>query len=166
MSHRGQLHLKTITRTRPVSPKPRIQHLLCRCLERRLFWRLTALFQTPLLLNMKSKLALMMMITKMMTMTKLQLLPRQLRSQDERKWVWRWRSSWSWQADVLLRKWYYAEMATWNKSLLGLKCWDDKIEWNTFGAKLSHCCCAATGKLSHNSRINHRHPHPRHHCCH
>ena len=48
MSHRGQSHLKTITRTRPVSLKPPIQHLLClgalkgawgTC-TRRLFWRL------------------------------------------------------------------------------------------------------------------------------
>ena len=29
MSHRGQSHLKTITRARPVSLKPPIQHLLC-----------------------------------------------------------------------------------------------------------------------------------------
>ena len=29
MSQRGQLHLKTITRARPVSLKPPIQHLLC-----------------------------------------------------------------------------------------------------------------------------------------
>ena len=29
MSHRGQSHLKMITRARPVSLKPPIQHLLC-----------------------------------------------------------------------------------------------------------------------------------------
>ena len=41
MSHRGQSHLKTITRARPVSLKPPIQHLLCiGACTRRLFWRL------------------------------------------------------------------------------------------------------------------------------
>ena len=41
MSHRGQSHLKTITRARPVSLKPPIQHLLCiGAYTRRLFWRL------------------------------------------------------------------------------------------------------------------------------
>ena len=50
MSHRGQLHLKTITRARPVSLKPPIQHLLCAgalkgawgACTRRLFWRLNS----------------------------------------------------------------------------------------------------------------------------
>ena len=54
MSHRGQSHLKTITRARPVSLKPPIQHLLCigawgactrRLFWRLFFWRLTALVE-------------------------------------------------------------------------------------------------------------------------
>ena len=46
MSHSGQSHLKTITRARPVSLKPPIQHLLCigawtrRLFNSLFFWRL------------------------------------------------------------------------------------------------------------------------------
>ena len=57
MSHRGQSHLKTITRARPVSLKPPIQHLLSigalkgawGACTRRLFWRLFVGASTALL---------------------------------------------------------------------------------------------------------------------
>ena len=60
MSHRGQSHLKTITRARPVSLKPPIQHLLCigalkgawGACTRRLFWRLFFWRLTALVLTM------------------------------------------------------------------------------------------------------------------
>ena len=56
MSHRGQSHLKTITRARPVSLMHPIQHLLCigalkgGACTRRLFWRFFCRL-TPLVSN-------------------------------------------------------------------------------------------------------------------
>ena len=56
MSHRGQSHLKTITRVRPVSLKPMMQHLLCigalkGACKRRLFNRLFFGTSTALVRN-------------------------------------------------------------------------------------------------------------------